>query len=153
MHRKSEIKKQVHTLNTAKMDNTSIVIVNYRTADLVIDCLNSLAVQISDLNQIRVAMVDNKSDDGIVAGCRVRYRHESRRRFFVKSYGISILVVAALCRVIGRFSFLMRKALYFAAGSLGYCDPKWFMFDLLWGDLREILTSQMSRVSRAGQQA
>jgi N-acetylglucosaminyl-diphospho-decaprenol L-rhamnosyltransferase len=49
------------------MDNTWIVIVNYRTADLVIDCLSSLFTQVADLSGGRVVVVDNASGDGSVA--------------------------------------------------------------------------------------
>ena len=41
-----------------------IVIVNYRTADLVIDCLRSLAPQVGDLGGGRVVIADNASGDG-----------------------------------------------------------------------------------------
>ena len=41
-----------------------VVIVNYRTADLVIDCLRSLAPQVGDLGGGRIVVVDNASGDG-----------------------------------------------------------------------------------------
>jgi hypothetical protein len=41
-----------------------IVIVNYRTADLVVDCLCSLAPQLDDLGGGRVVIADNASGDG-----------------------------------------------------------------------------------------
>jgi hypothetical protein len=41
-----------------------IVIVNYRTADLVIDCLRSLVPQVADLGGGRVVIADNASGDG-----------------------------------------------------------------------------------------
>jgi len=44
--------------------NTLIVIVNYRTADLTIDCLLSLADEIPALKDARVVVTDNQSDDG-----------------------------------------------------------------------------------------
>ena len=40
-----------------------IVIVNYRTANLVVDCLRSLAPQISQLRPTQVIVVDNNSQD------------------------------------------------------------------------------------------
>ncbi len=43
-----------------------IVIVNYRTADLVVDCLRSLAPQTGDLGSGRVVIADNASGDGSV---------------------------------------------------------------------------------------
>ena len=44
-----------------------IVIVNYRTADLVVNCLRSLVSQIDDLSGGRVLVVDNASGDGSAA--------------------------------------------------------------------------------------
>lgn len=43
-----------------------IVIVNYRTADLVIDCLRSLNKQRAEWSEFRVTVVDNASADGSV---------------------------------------------------------------------------------------
>jgi GT2 family glycosyltransferase len=48
------------------MTSLSIVIVNYRTAGLVVDCLRSLAVEIADRPDWRVFVVDNASGDGSV---------------------------------------------------------------------------------------
>ncbi len=42
----------------------AIVIVNYRVADLAIDCLESLSQEISQLPKTRVVVVDNASGDG-----------------------------------------------------------------------------------------
>lgn len=44
-----------------------VVIVNYRTAHLVIDCLHSLVQEVRSLPSVRVAIVDNDSQDGSVA--------------------------------------------------------------------------------------
>jgi N-acetylglucosaminyl-diphospho-decaprenol L-rhamnosyltransferase len=44
-----------------------IVIVNYRTAELTINCLRSLVTEIQSVPGIRVAVVDNDSGDGSVA--------------------------------------------------------------------------------------
>lgn len=43
-----------------------IVIVNYRTADLVIDCLESLVPEVEALGAARVVITDNASGDGSV---------------------------------------------------------------------------------------
>ena len=43
-----------------------IVIVNYRTADLAIDCLRALSTQAADLLGNRFVVVDNDSGDGSV---------------------------------------------------------------------------------------
>src|SRR5688572_15821310 len=44
-----------------------IVIVNYRTASLTIDCLRSLAPEMADLPAARVVVTDNASGDDSVA--------------------------------------------------------------------------------------
>lgn len=41
-----------------------VVIVNYRTADLTIDCLRSLEDEVESLASVRVAVADNASGDG-----------------------------------------------------------------------------------------
>ena len=43
--------------------NLLIVIVNYRTADLTIDCLRSLAEELKSLDAVHVVVTDNKSGD------------------------------------------------------------------------------------------
>ena len=45
---------------------TWIVIVNYRTADLVINCLRSISNEINDLGDGQVVVIDNASSDGSV---------------------------------------------------------------------------------------
>ena len=83
---------------------------------------------------------------------RAGYWYDSRRRFFVKHYGITGLVAADVLWAIGRFSFLLRRSLCLAAWNHENSDPKWFMFDLLWGDLRAILTGRVWSIPHAGQQ-
>src|SRR5689334_18752631 len=41
-----------------------IAIVNYRTADLTLDCLQSLQAEVGAMAGARVVVVDNKSGDG-----------------------------------------------------------------------------------------
>lgn len=43
-----------------------IVIINYRTANLVVDCFHSIAGQISELPEFHTVVVDNASGDGSV---------------------------------------------------------------------------------------
>src|SRR5947199_10581300 len=47
-----------------------IVIVNYRTASLVIDCLRSLADQVAAIENCRVIITDNASGDDSVQRLR-----------------------------------------------------------------------------------
>lgn len=80
---------------------------------------------------------------------RARYWYESRRRFFVKHYGIGGLVAADTLRAIGRLTFALRRTLRLCANR--ECnDPKWFMFDMLWGDLSAILTGRVWSIPRIG---
>ncbi len=83
---------------------------------------------------------------------RAGYWYDSRRRFFVKHYGITGLIAADVLWAIGRMSFLLRRGLNFGAMDHENNDPKWFMFDLLWGDLRAILTARVWNISQSGPQ-
>jgi len=82
---------------------------------------------------------------------RAGYWYDSRRRYFVKFYGITGLVAADLLWAIGRFTYLLRRSLFLGARGNHNNDPKFFMFDLLWGDLRAILTGRVWSIRRAGQ--
>jgi hypothetical protein len=87
-----------------------------------------------------------------VAKRRAKYWYDSRRRFFVKHYGIAGLVAADVLWAIGRFSYLLRRILRISARFGEANDPKWYTFDLLWGDLWAILRGRVWRIPRAGQQ-
>src|SRR5258706_41790 len=50
----------------AAVTSVCIVIVNFKSADLVINCLRSLAAQLPLLDRIRAIVVDNASGDGSV---------------------------------------------------------------------------------------
>lgn len=54
-----------------------IVIVNYRVADLVIDCLRSLVSEINTVQNARVVVVDNASGDGSVEQLRAAITAEN----------------------------------------------------------------------------
>ena len=43
-----------------------VVVLNYRTAELAVDCLRSLEAEIAAIGDARVVVVDNASDDGSV---------------------------------------------------------------------------------------
>ena len=73
---------------------------------------------------------------------RPEYWYHSRRRYFVKHYGVSALILADLLWSFGRLTFFIRRFLKLGAqGSLR--DPKYYSFDLLWGDFKAILTGQV----------
>ena len=78
---------------------------------------------------------------------RPAYWYNSRRRYFVKHYGITGLITADLLLSIGRLSFWLRRLLRLGAQGKQQ-DPKWFMFDLLWGDLRAMLTGKIWHIQR-----
>ncbi|HPV44360.1 MAG TPA: glycosyltransferase family 2 protein [Methylotenera sp.] len=76
---------------------------------------------------------------------RPAYWYNSRRRYLVKHYGISALVMADFLWSIGRLTFFMRRFLRLGAqGELR--DPKYYSFDLLWGDLKAILTGRVWKI-------
>lgn len=83
---------------------------------------------------------------------RAGYWYDSRRRFFIKHYGVTGLVTADLLWTLGRFSYLLRRSLRLGARKDQDGTPKLFMFDLLWGDLRAILAGRMWRIQHIGKQ-
>ena len=56
--------------------STAVVIVNYRTPALVVDCLRSLAAEVATEPGLRVVVVDNASGDDSVAVLRSAIRDE-----------------------------------------------------------------------------
>ena len=86
----------------------------------------------------------------VAAKRRAGYWYDSRRRFFVKHFRIIGLFAADALWAIGRISFLLRRSMCFGAGSYASGDPKWFMFDLLWGDLRAVLMGQVWHILQSG---
>jgi N-acetylglucosaminyl-diphospho-decaprenol L-rhamnosyltransferase len=83
---------------------------------------------------------------------RASYWYDSRRRFFLKHYGIAGLVLADSLWAAGRVTYMLRRLLCLG-GRHGKHDPKWFMFDLLWGDLRAILTGRVWTVNHVRRQS
>lgn len=80
---------------------------------------------------------------------RPRYWYDSRRRYFVKHHGIFGLILADCLWATGRVTYLLRRALKLGAQGENR-DPRLFMFDLLWGDLRSILSGNVFRIERFG---
>ncbi|MEO7344740.1 MAG: glycosyltransferase family 2 protein [Methylotenera sp.] len=76
---------------------------------------------------------------------RPAYWYNSRRRYFVKHYGVSGLILADLLLSIGRLTFFIRRFLRLGAQGK-QLDPDCFMFDLLWGDLCAFLTGKIWRI-------
>ena len=78
---------------------------------------------------------------------RARYWYDSRRRFFVKHRGIGGLLLADLLWALGRASYLLRRVMNLGAQQ-EMRDPKWYAFDLLWGDLRALINGQALAIQR-----
>lgn len=100
--------------------------------------------------QARVLHLEGAST-GIQAAAKRRpaYWYDSRRRFFVKHHGILGLLAADLLWAVGRLSYLARLALGLARHGN---DPKYFMLDLLWGDLRALKKGQFRAMNMAAKQ-
>jgi len=82
---------------------------------------------------------------------RPAYWYDSRRRYFVKHYGVGGLLVSDVLWFLGRLSYLLRRSLGLGAQSKNI-DPKWLMFDLLWGDLRALVNGNVWRIVREWRQ-
>jgi len=79
---------------------------------------------------------------------RPRYWYDSRRRFFVKRYGVGGLIFADLFFAFGRATLALRRLLGLRRRT-HEADPKRFTIDLLWGDLLSLLTGEVWKVRGA----
>ncbi len=92
--------------------------------------------------------------DGVATGInegarrRPRYWYESRHRYFVKHHGIPGLVLADVLWAFGRGSLLLRSLIGLGRGPSA-SDPRFFMFDLLWGDLKSLLRGEAWAIRRS----
>ena len=77
-----------------------------------------------------------------VARRRPSYWYQSRRRYFVKHFGVLGLIFADILWAIGRGSLNLRRVLKPGSGGKEQ-DPKWFALDLLWGDLRAFFSREI----------
>jgi N-acetylglucosaminyl-diphospho-decaprenol L-rhamnosyltransferase len=73
---------------------------------------------------------------------RPRYWYDSRRRYFIKHFGVLGLILADALWAMGRTSLTLRRVLRIGSGG-NEQDPKCFAFDLLWGDLRSFFTGKL----------
>jgi GT2 family glycosyltransferase len=81
------------------------------------------------------------------ASRRASYWYDSRRRFFIKHYGLIGLVWADVLWGIGRLSLLLRNSLGHGGTGLE-ADPKRFMADLIGGDLKALANGQATAIRR-----
>jgi len=89
--------------------------------------------------QSRVMHLEGASTGIREARRRPSYWYDSRRRFFIKHYGFGGLLLADLLWLLGRSSYLLRRALHLG-GRQQSSDPKSFMADLLWGDMKFLVS-------------
>ncbi len=75
------------------------------------------------------------SATGINATRRRRpgYWYDSRRRYFVKFYGVAGLIVSDMLWAVGRASLMLRRLLRLGGSTAG--DPRLYFYDLVFGDL------------------
>lgn len=70
---------------------------------------------------------------------RAGYWYDSRRRFFLKYYGVIGLIMADIFWGIGRISLIVRTLLRLGGKGISD-DPKWYMYDLLVSDVWSLLS-------------
>ena len=78
---------------------------------------------------------------------RPQYWYDSRRRYFVKHFGLSGLLLADTLFLLGRASLALRRFFHLGRGGLQQ-DPSWFAFDLIAGDLRAFFMGDVFRIMR-----
>ena len=78
-----------------------------------------------------------------IARRRPPYWYRSRQRYFVKHFGVPGLLAADALWAAGRGSLALRRLLRLASG--GSTEPKGYARDLLWGDLRSLLSGNAWR--------
>lgn len=78
---------------------------------------------------------------------RPSYWLYSRRRYFVKHYGILGLVTANILWTLGWISFKLRRFLHLGAqGSTN--EPPWLTLDIIWGDFKAIFSGEVFKIKR-----
>ena len=87
---------------------------------------------------------------GIRVGQRRRppYWYASRRRFFVKAYGVSGLLLADLLWALGRLSLVTRRAFGLGGQTGREHEPARLALDLLAGDFKALLNGELRRIRR-----
>jgi len=77
---------------------------------------------------------------------RAAYWYDSRRRFFIKHYGVGGLLLTDFLWAIGRTVYVLRGVLLPRRHG-GRQDPQLFAYDILWGDLRAVMSGSAARIS------
>lgn len=81
---------------------------------------------------------------------RPAYWYDSRRRYFAKNFGVFGLILADVLWAVGRLAFTLRRMLRLGSGR-NEQDPKWFAFDLIWGDFRAFFSGRLFKIVREGE--
>ena len=79
---------------------------------------------------------------------RPAYWYASRRRFFVKCYGVGGLLAADLLWALGRCSLVVRRALRLGGRNGQADEPEWLALDLLAGDFKALLSGELRRIRK-----
>jgi N-acetylglucosaminyl-diphospho-decaprenol L-rhamnosyltransferase len=92
--------------------------------------------------------------EGVATGIKVAKRRpsywfDSRRRYFVKHYGVTGLFAADFLWSIGRFSYKVRRLLGLGAKNTSIDPPK-LTWDILTGDFLAILSGQVCKIKQGG---
>ena len=78
---------------------------------------------------------------------RPQYWYDSRRRYFIKHFGVLGLLIADGFFFVGRISLALRRFLKLGSGGPEE-DPKRFALDILCGDFRALITGDLFRILR-----
>ncbi len=93
--------------------------------------------------EARIIHFEGASTQISAPGRRKPYWYRSRRRFIVKSYGVLGLIVGDTLWAFGRL--LLRVRNLFGYGLPTHHFPLYYSYDLLWGDLKALLTGEVWR--------
>ena len=87
--------------------------------------------------------------EGAATGIRIArlrrpaYWFASRRRFFVKAYGVPGLLLADALWALGRLSLVSRRVLRLGGRVGAHTEPVRLARDLLWGDVRALFSGEL----------
>ena len=89
-----------------------------------------------------VMHIEGASTEIKVAKRRPSYWFESRRRYYVKHYGVLGLIAADALWTLGWLSYKLRRTLQL--GTFGpLTEPPWLTFDILFGDVKALFSQKI----------
>ena len=92
--------------------------------------------------------------EGAATGIRIArrrrpaYWYASRRRYFVKAFGVAGLLRADALWALGRFSLVTRRAVGLGGRHGRDDEPTWLALDLLLGDVKAFFSGELQRIPR-----